>query len=100
MYEITEERADELMLMELTVRREVQAINASRAENPMWQEHVRVVDELIDTQLDGGIVATCLKIQDLSARYRERGNREKTSVLMMLRTLEGIADMLCRGIER
>ena len=99
MYEITEERADELMLMELTVRRETEMINASRSEDEKWQEHVKVVDELIDVQLDEGIVATYCKIRDLSARYRETGERRWTSVVLMLRTLESVADMLIRGIE-
>lgn len=100
MYEITEERADELMLMELTVRREVEAINASRAEEDKWQEHLRVVDELIDVHMDEGIVATHMKMQDMSAKYRQTGERRWQSVVLMLRTLESIADMLIRGIER
>ena len=99
MYEITEERADELMLMELTVRREVEAINASRAEDGKWQEHVKVVDELIDVQLDEGIFATTRKMKDMSARYRQTGDRRWISVVLMLRTLESIAEILIRGIE-
>ena len=100
MYTITEERADELMLMELTVRRETEAINASLSGDERWQENLRVVDELIDVQMDEGIVATLRRMQDMSATYRETGDRKWMSVVLMLRTLESVADMIIRGIER
>lgn len=102
MYTITEERANELMLMELTVRLECEKINASLGGNghDVWQKHVDVASELVDVQMDEGIVATFCKIQDMSARYREKGDRTGLSVVLMLRTLGSIADMLVRGIER
>ena len=100
MYTITEERADELMLMELTVRREMETILASRSDDEMSWERVRLMDELIDTQMDEGVVATYLKMRDLSARYRERGDRKGLSLALTIKTHEVVADALCRGIER
>jgi hypothetical protein len=98
MYTITEERANELMLMQLTVRRETDMILADRADDDKWYENVRVLDELIDTQMDYGILETYAKAKSISTHIRERGER-KTHVILMLKAMECIADSLIRGIE-
>ena len=87
MYTITKDRANELMLMHLTARREQERIMLDR--NVAYaSERLEVLDRLIDVLMDEGIEAMRLEMDEQYLLLDKDGDsRRKISIKVTLRVL-------------
>lgn len=99
MYTITKERADELMLMHLTARREYEYIMCNHDEYS--SERLEVLDEFIDVLMNEGIETLHLEMGQRALSLDEDGGdrRRNLSVKLMLRGLMSMSDAFTSAIE-